>query len=474
MKNFNLRTFLAVAALSLLAACDNGPETETENKPIAVSEVTLNKHALSLAVGDTETLVPVVTPDDATDKTVRWLSSQPSTASVDENGKVTALAPGETIITVTTVDGGKTATCTVTVETAASTALAVAPLALEFSAGGGTETVTVTSEIEWDATSEEDWIEITKSAGGFTVTLGANDEPRVTPVEREGSITVDNGAETKTVTVWQALGVASLSLNKRTTTLRPDETDTIIATIWPENASNKNVDWSSDNESVATVAGGVVKAVTVGTTTVTATSVDGGFTQTCEVIVTNDWLPGTISFRSATTWEITLTDGGSKQTWSDVVLATGAQKDDFSGGDLGDYKADACQNGDYGHMYSWEAVNQYGAQLCPAPWRVPTNQDFLQLDYAFGGTGGSFQSSHALKDKYLSDWGLEWGGQAFNNSVSGSGAGNAGAYWSATSAGDPSAYALRVMDTNATTPNPRTAPNSVQLKQYGFMLRCVK
>ena len=82
---------------------------------IAVTDVTLDKPALELTVGEEETLVPTVLPEDATNKNVGWTSSAPAIASVDANGKVSALAIGTADITVTTVNGGKTAICKVTV-----------------------------------------------------------------------------------------------------------------------------------------------------------------------------------------------------------------------------------------------------------------------------------------------------------------------------------------------------------------------
>ncbi|MDR1043339.1 MAG: Ig-like domain-containing protein, partial [Clostridiales Family XIII bacterium] len=66
-------------------------------------------------VGATKTLAATLTPADPFDPNVTWTSSDPSVATVDEDGKVTALKAGETTITVTTVDGGLTDTCIVTV-----------------------------------------------------------------------------------------------------------------------------------------------------------------------------------------------------------------------------------------------------------------------------------------------------------------------------------------------------------------------
>lgn len=83
---------------------------------VAVTGVSLNKASLELSAGDTETLVATVNPSDATNKNVSWNSNNTGVATVDANGKVTAIAAGNATITVTTADGGKTATCTVTVK----------------------------------------------------------------------------------------------------------------------------------------------------------------------------------------------------------------------------------------------------------------------------------------------------------------------------------------------------------------------
>ena len=77
--------------------------------------VTLNKNALSLEADKSETLTATVAPANASNKAVTWKSSKPEIASIDANGKVTAKKAGTTDITVTTVDGNKTAVCKLTV-----------------------------------------------------------------------------------------------------------------------------------------------------------------------------------------------------------------------------------------------------------------------------------------------------------------------------------------------------------------------
>ena len=87
---------------------------------VNVTGVEINKTSTTLTVGGTETLTATVRPDGATDKTVTWSSDNTSVATVDANGKVTAVAAGTATITVTTTDGSKTATCSVTVNAADS------------------------------------------------------------------------------------------------------------------------------------------------------------------------------------------------------------------------------------------------------------------------------------------------------------------------------------------------------------------
>ena len=78
-----------------------------------MTSVTLSKDNLTLQIGTSETLTATVVPDNATYKTVSWSSSDLSKVTVDNNGKVTAVAVGSATITATA--DGKSATCTVTV-----------------------------------------------------------------------------------------------------------------------------------------------------------------------------------------------------------------------------------------------------------------------------------------------------------------------------------------------------------------------
>lgn len=85
-------------------------------KAIGMTEVTLDKTELTLTEGETETLTATVRPDNANNRKVTWSSDKTEVATVDGAGRVTAVKAGEAVVTVTTEDGGKTATCKVTVK----------------------------------------------------------------------------------------------------------------------------------------------------------------------------------------------------------------------------------------------------------------------------------------------------------------------------------------------------------------------
>ena len=119
MKRFYLFCLLLAmgTASAVFTSCgDDDPESGTDSgtdpgtDPVTVASISLNSLGLDLAIGGSETLVARVLPDDAT---VTWSSSDPTVATVDATGKVTAVAVGN--VTVTAKAGDKTATCQVVV-----------------------------------------------------------------------------------------------------------------------------------------------------------------------------------------------------------------------------------------------------------------------------------------------------------------------------------------------------------------------
>lgn len=114
MNRFLLKGLASVFALAVMFGTVSCSDDDEKEGTIAVSAVAVNPTTAAVKPGTTVTLSATVTPEDATDKTITWSSSDEKVATVD-GGKVTGVAEGTATITATTKSGDKTATCTVTV-----------------------------------------------------------------------------------------------------------------------------------------------------------------------------------------------------------------------------------------------------------------------------------------------------------------------------------------------------------------------
>ena len=120
--NNGVVTPISNGTCTITATCGNCTTTCSVNVNIVivqVSGVTLNKSTITINQGTTETLIATVSPDNANNKAITWSSSNNNIATVD-NGVVTGVSSGNCDITVKTVDGNKTATCSVTVQQASA------------------------------------------------------------------------------------------------------------------------------------------------------------------------------------------------------------------------------------------------------------------------------------------------------------------------------------------------------------------
>ena len=233
-------------------------------KYIDANAVTLNKSSLELLIGGTEQLIATVSPDNATDKTVVWTSSDNSVATVDANGNVTAVALGSATITASC--GSVKAECKVTVLPIAATAVTLNKSSLELLVGGTEQLIaTVSPDNATDKTV------VWTSSDNSVATVDANGN--VTAVALgSATITASCGsvkAECK-VTVLP-IAVSELTLNKTEMKIFVGGSSQLAATISPDNATNKTIVWTSSDNSIATVdANGNVQAIAVGTAIITA------------------------------------------------------------------------------------------------------------------------------------------------------------------------------------------------------------
>ena len=244
------------------------------------TDIKINSDNFSLDKGSSKTLTATVEPEDCTDKSVVWATSNSDIISVDENGKVIAENIGTAKITATTADGKIMASCDVT------GVIPIASLKLdqsELSMIKGTDQ-TLTATIDPPDTTDEKTI-----AWGST-------NPAVATVDSFGKITAvargmtvisaQVGSHVAECTVTVTVPATGITLNKSNTTIVKGTDETLKVTIFPEDTTNIEVGWTSTDESVATVDGtGKVTAVSVGSTIITATSHDGGYTAQCNVTV---------------------------------------------------------------------------------------------------------------------------------------------------------------------------------------------
>ena len=244
---------------------------------VPTGSVTLDKTSLSLAVGETVQLTATVKPDDATDKNVTWTSSDESVAKV-VNGKVTAVKSGKA--TITAKCGGKTAECAVTV-TVPVTSLTLDRTTLSLAVG---ETAQLTATVKPDDATDKNvsWT----SSDEFVAKV---DDGKVTAVKSgKATIIAKCGDKTAECEVTVYAKVTGVKLSSSSLRMMSGDKASLKATITPDNTMNKNISWSSDNETVAVVNNGEVTAKAEGKATITVTTEDGQYTATCSVTVTND------------------------------------------------------------------------------------------------------------------------------------------------------------------------------------------
>ena len=280
------RSILCVlGSLTLLFACEKQPGT------IPVTGISLDRTNVELVEGESITLLATVSPDDATNKQVRWSSSNPNilvsngtiTTSFKPGANTTTIngreALGHCTITATTEDGKKKATCKVTVyaKTVDVTGVTLSETTLQLNKG---EDHALKATIQPGNASDK------------TVQWSSSDSS-VASVDQDGKVTaVGGGSATIKATAGSFSATCSVSVNVPVTSVSIDihvlslEKGTfavLTATVSPEDASDKTVQWSSSDSSVASVdQDGKVTAVEVGKAKITASA--GGFSASCSVI----------------------------------------------------------------------------------------------------------------------------------------------------------------------------------------------
>lgn len=271
------------------AVCKVKVEIPVEN--VDVTGVTLNQtEAVLTKENETLRLVAQILPENATNKKVEWYSSNQEAAAVDDNGVITAIANGESVITVTTEDGAFTAQCRVKVEIPVRVeGIYLSHNLVQLDKEGAT--------LQLQATVNPDNAENKNVA--FTSTA-----PQVAQVSQEGLITARSNGQTAVIATTEDgkftavcivtvdvkaphVAVTGVKLDKTEVNLTAKgDTVCLKAVVEPEAATNKGVLWISSNTGIAVVnQSGVVTAVGNGTVTVTAVTTEGEKAASCKVNV---------------------------------------------------------------------------------------------------------------------------------------------------------------------------------------------
>ena len=327
VSNTGLVTGVAAGTARITASADKNASGEKVTaylditvSNVAVTSVTLNSVTASVKAGSTITLIATVSPSNATNKNVTWSSASTAIATVSNTGIVTGIAAGTTNITVTTVDGSKTAMCSVTVTAAGGgeEEFSITYSDLPSSYQTGSTVYTAASGIKFQAyncaggySSKMQF----KASGGYLQTTEALELQSITINDRESntltvygsktagsfSIEIDGDNDVYDLTGYSYFKVARTasgagycsSITVLTGTPTPTDPTGIIlsptsaevaiggskqlsVSYVPANANqNKEITWTSSNTNVATVnTSGLVSVKTTATagqtTTITA------------------------------------------------------------------------------------------------------------------------------------------------------------------------------------------------------------
>lgn len=251
-----------------------------------LSGVSISNAPQSLSVGSSVQLEAAVSPEDYICH-ISWKSSDTSVLRVLSNGKVVAVGQGEAVITASVGECTSSVTITVTGEQPGESGLTGVSLdryTLTIYAGEEAEQLTATlkpegteATIRWTssnqtaATVSQDG-KITPLSAGVTVVTAAAGDYRASCI-----VTVQP----------KRVRVTGIRFDEPTHTLMMGSTVTLQPIIAPDDATVKNLTWVSSDEQTATVSRtGIVTALSVGETTITATTVDGGYSAEIKIIVT--------------------------------------------------------------------------------------------------------------------------------------------------------------------------------------------
>jgi len=278
----------ALNVAKFLGLDEDGPKEIIINNPEVVNE------ELELSTGEYLDLDYTVNGVGAFDHSVNFytLSGESNVVSVSSSGRITAVGEGNDYVVIeSNADSNVYASVYVTVTSSGGaptvTSVSVSPSSLSLDLNG-TKTGNLTATVNGDNNPSQAVTWSSSNTGVATVSASGVVTAKATGNATITATSQQDGTKSGTCTVTvsdSTVHVTGVSLNKNSTTITVGDSETLTATVSPNNATNKSVNWSSSNTNVATVSNGTVAAVATGNTTITVTTVDGSHTATCTVTV---------------------------------------------------------------------------------------------------------------------------------------------------------------------------------------------
>lgn len=249
-----------------------------------VTGLIVDKDSLSIEIKSTAKINATVLPENATNKSLKWVSSNNSVATVSNKGVVKGIGKGNAKITVTTIDGEYKKEIIVTVKqtnkiTNNSTNKNIKVTGIKLNKSqttilvGNTETITAivspsnatNKKIKWTSSNSK-----VASVSQMGKIKGEKEGTAIIIASSGGEI-----AKIKVTVSKKEVAVTSITISPNKKTIKVGEEYLFTTAISPSNATNPNITWTSSDKRIATVSKGKVKGIKEGTITITATTNNG-------------------------------------------------------------------------------------------------------------------------------------------------------------------------------------------------------
>ena len=340
--------------------------TVTVSQRIYVNSITLNTFQISIQRNNNYLLTAEVCPSNADNKAINWCSSNTEVATVS-GGRVYAHKKGAAVITAAAADGsGTEAKCYVNVtENYLVVLITVEPACKTLAVGESVflrETVypnhATNKEVCWSSSNE--YVATVNPTSGFVAAKHAG-TATIYATAQDGS----GKRGCCQITVIPPVHVTGITLCPQEQSMNVGQCKKLQATVLPANATNQSVTWHSSNPNVATVGTytGQIDAKLAGTTTITATSVDGGFQASCALTI-NQVLTGA---------DVYITDENIIQTIINAKNLSDVAYDMYLSGDI------SCDQ-----LVQIKQSAQYAADLARADFIVVNDQSDFAYQYFRG------------------------------------------------------------------------------------------